>query len=150
MIVSKVRNPRFVTIRRGGTLADSDRHLLYGLTMSNASRGRCGRSVGLWSQCRTQCVSGGWGRVWGAGGPRPRRRSDGGLGPACSSSTARGRVVAELGPSGGWGPVDLLEVAESSSVKLIRLGSRTVWARVGEAAGNPEDRAGQLHDRVVQ
>ena len=28
MIIPKVRDPRFVTIRRGGTLADSDHHLL--------------------------------------------------------------------------------------------------------------------------
>src|SRR6266511_4303876 len=28
MILSKVRDPRFVTIRRGGTLTDSDHHLL--------------------------------------------------------------------------------------------------------------------------
>src|SRR5215472_16748966 len=28
MILPKVRDPRFVTIRRGGTLTDSDRHLL--------------------------------------------------------------------------------------------------------------------------
>jgi hypothetical protein len=28
MILSKVRDPRFITIRRGGTLADSDHHLL--------------------------------------------------------------------------------------------------------------------------
>lgn len=28
MILPKVRDPRFVTIRRGGTLTDSDHHLL--------------------------------------------------------------------------------------------------------------------------
>src|ERR1700760_5145195 len=28
MILPKVRDPRFVTVRRGGTLADSDHHLL--------------------------------------------------------------------------------------------------------------------------
>jgi len=28
MILPKVRDPRFITIRRGGTLTDSDHHLL--------------------------------------------------------------------------------------------------------------------------
>jgi hypothetical protein len=28
MILPKVRDPRFVTVRRGGTLTDSDHHLL--------------------------------------------------------------------------------------------------------------------------
>ena len=144
MIVSKVRNPCFVTMRRGGTLTDSDGHLLYGLTMSNASR------VGVVAVSDPARVRG---AGMGVGGLAVRVRGAGATvvcGRACSSSTARGRVVAELGPSGGWGPVDLLEVAGSSSVKHIRMGSRTVSARVCKAVGGPEGRAGQLHDRVVQ
>jgi hypothetical protein len=42
MILLKVRDPRFVTIRRGGTLTDSDHHLL---ALSAASSLRLRRVV---------------------------------------------------------------------------------------------------------